>query len=496
MRLVMSGVVKSFGSTHALCGVNLEVRAAEVHALIGENGAGKSTLMKVLSGACTADAGTIALDGQAFAPRNPFDARKNGIAMIYQELNLAPHLCVLDNVLLGVEPALFGWIRPRKSRSMVQAVLELLGHGDLPLKEPVRNLPIASQQIVEIARTLVAKPRLLVMDEPTSSLGQADALTLFKIIRQLKATGVSVVYISHFLEECELVCDRYTVLRDGVTVGNGEMAAASRAGIISLMAGREIEDIYPPPGDAVGEIALSVKAVKGRHKPRNVSFAVRRGEIFGLAGLVGGGRTETLRAVFGLDVLRAGEVEMNKAMIRSPSPHLSLHLGMGLMSEDRKQEGLLQNRSVADNLTITRLHPAMRFGLVSSKRQGDLAQRLVRKLNIRVDHLLQPVHELSGGNQQKVALGRLLHHEADVLLLDEPTRGIDIGSKVEIYRIMRELAEEGKAIVFVSSYLPELLGVCDTIAVMCRGELVETRAARNWTEHTLMAAALGQEAET
>jgi len=341
---------------------------------------------------------------------------------------------------------------------------------------------------------------VIVMDEATSSLGPVDAERLFGVVAQLKRLGVAVVYISHFLEECQRVCDRYTVLRDGESVGAGPMREATLPQLIRLMVGRDVEALYPRAGRspdpgaqrAPEDVVLRVDGLRGRRAPADVSFELHRGEIFGIAGLVGAGRTETLRALFGLDAARAGRIDVHGRRSDRASPWLRLREGVALASEDRKNEGLLTTRSIADNVTMTRFEPVARFGIVSSRRQRTAAQAQIDALGIKAAHPSQPVGELSGGNQQKVALARLLHHDADILLLDEPTRGVDVGSKVEIYRLVAELARRGKAIVFVSSYLPELLGVCDTVAVMYRGRIVETRRAAEWTAHDAMAAALGQ----
>ncbi len=488
----MRQVEKSFGATRALRGVSLEVGVGEVLALIGENGAGKSTLMKVLSGAYLPDAGSIELDGQPFTPRNPLHARECGIEMIYQELTLAPHLSIEENLLLGTEPARFGWLDRRRRRELAREALSGLGHADLPLDAPAGSRSIAEQQIVEIGRALVRQPRLLILDEPTSSLTQRDSENLFAAIRRLRERGVSIVYISHFLEECQAVCDRYTVLRDGESVGTGNIKEASVTDIIRLMVGRDVSEIYPRIPHSFGETILEVRGLAGRERPSSVSFELRAGEILGLAGLVGAGRTETLRAIFGLDAMKAGSVAVLGRSSTGLDPSDRLAEGVGLLSEDRKEEGLLLGRSLADNLTLTRLGPVTRMGLVSDRRQQELTQSWMKRLDVRARGPAQAVGELSGGNQQKIAIGRLLHHEARILLLDEPTRGIDVGSKAQIYRLVGELAAQGRAVIFVSSYLPELLGVCDTIGVMCRGTLVEKRPVGEWTEHSIMAAAVGQ----
>jgi ribose transport system ATP-binding protein len=491
-RLRMTGVQKRFGATRALKNVSFEVAAGEVHALIGENGAGKSTLMKILSGAHQPDSGVVELDGQAFVPANPHHARRSGIAMIYQELTLAPHLSVAENILLGEEPTRLGWLNHSRRRELAHKALAELCHENINLDAPVKTRSIAEQQIVEIARALIGQPKVLIMDEPTSSLTQADTQNLFAVIERLRRLKVSVIYISHFLEECQRVADRYTVLRDGESVAQGDMAGADLRQIIQWMVGREIGDIYPRTPRALGETVLELRAIAGRPKPQSASLKLRSGEILGLAGLVGAGRTEALRVCFGLDRLQAGTVWVSSKEATRCTPAQRLRSGIGFLSENRKEEGLMLNRSLADNLTLTRYAPLLRCGFIQKRRQRQTAQEWMNSLEVRAQDPGQTVGELSGGNQQKIALGRLLHHQATILLLDEPTRGIDVGSKAQIYNLLGELAAQGKAIIFVSSYLPELLGVCDTIGVMYRGVLSEVRPVNQWTEHGIMAAAIGQ----
>ncbi len=489
----MTDVTKAFGATRALKGVSFEVAPGEVHTLIGENGAGKSTLMKVLSGAYQADSGQMEIDGRPFQPRGPLDARDSGIAMIYQELNLAPDLSVEENILLGEEPRKWGLIQRSVRRSMAEQALEQLDHVGVGLKTLVYQLSIAEQQLVEIARALIRQPRVLIMDEPTSSLTQVDVDRLFRVIERLKAQGVSIVYISHFLEECQRICDRFTVLRDGASVGTGDMKSTPLDDIIHMMVGREMKEIYPDLDHTPGEPVLELESLAGRKKPRSVSLTLRKGEIFGVAGLVGAGRTETLRACFGLDQVQGGVVRVAGKEHTHGSPRDRLRQGVGLLSENRKEEGLLLNQSIANNLTITRFDPFVRLGLLSQGKQLEVARDWIDKLGVRAAGPQQAIGELSGGNQQKVAIGRLLHHDAAVLLFDEPTRGIDVGSKAHIYRLVGELAAQGKAILFVSSYLPELLGVCDTIGVMCRGVMQEVRPKSEWSEHEILSVAVGQE---
>jgi ribose transport system ATP-binding protein len=487
----MTGVAKRFGPTQALRGVDLELRPGEIHALVGENGAGKSTLMKVLSGAVRADAGHMTLDGRPFAPRGPLDARRHGVAMIYQELALAPHLTVEANVMLGLEASRLGVLRFGEHRRRVREALAVLEHGEIDPDSPVAALSTGAQQLVEIARALLIDVRVLVFDEPTSSLTQEDARRLFRLMRRLRDRGVTLVYISHFLEEVQEVADRFTVLRDGRSVGGGQVSEFSQERIIELMVGRSLTEQFPHVPHAAGEPVLELTDLRGVDLPRGVSLALHRGEVFGIAGIVGAGRTELLRAVFGLDPVRSGEVKVKAVGVTRAGLRERLDRGLGLLSEDRKEEGLALIQSIADNMTYSRLGPYSRLGWLDLGRRRRAVEGWLSRLSVRCAGPDQPVGDLSGGNQQKVALARLLHQEADVLLLDEPTRGVDVGSKAEIYRLIGELAAQGKAVLFVSSYLPELLGVCDRLAVMRRGRLSPARPVGAWTPEQVMAYATG-----
>ncbi len=485
-RLVMTGVAKRFGSTQALAGVELALRPGEVHALVGENGAGKSTLMKVLSGAERPDAGQMLLDGVPFSPTGPQDARRHGVAMVYQELTLAPHLTVEANILLGMEPSRWGFLLRDEGRRRVRDALAVLEHPEIRPESSVAGLSPAAQQLVEIARALLLDVRLLVLDEPTSSLTQDDARRLFALVQRLRQRGVTVVYISHYLEEVRLIADRFTVLRDGRSVGGGIVSDFSTERIIEMMVGRSLAEQFPHVPHQIGEPVLTLRDVATTPGSAGVNLTLHRGEILGLAGIVGAGRTELLRAVFGLDDVRSGRIIV-RSVEGTASPRRRIEQGVGLLSEDRKGEGLALDQTIGDNLTYSRLQSYSRFGWLDLGRRRRAAADWLARLRVRCAGPEQAVGELSGGNQQKVALGRLLHQEADVLLLDEPTRGVDVGSKAEIYRLIGELAAQGRAVLFVSSYLPELLGVCDRLAVMARGRLSAVRPVHEWSPEQVMA---------
>jgi ribose transport system ATP-binding protein len=482
------GLVKRFGSTLAVAGVDFGVAPGEVRALVGENGAGKSTLMKLLSGVFPPDEGEILLEGRVFRPAGPGVAREAGISMVHQELALAPHLSVADNLFLGMESSRSGVLLRAEMRARAREALSSLEHGDIPPDTRVGSLPIAEQQIVEIARALLREARVLILDEPTSSLSRVDVERLFRLIRRLAERGLAVVYISHFLEEVFEIADTYTVLRDGRSVKEGRIEGASVSEIVRLMVGRDIEEMFPRSKRERGEVVLEVFGLCGRRAPRSAGFELHRGEVLGVAGLMGAGRTEMVRAIFGLDPVRSGKIRVG-AVSGVKTPRERLAQGVGLLSEDRKREGLAATRSVGENLTLTRLEGLGPFGLVLPRRVEEEAGNWIGSLGIQCRGPRQKVRDLSGGNQQKVALARLLYHDLDVLLLDEPTRGIDVGSKAAIYRLIDELATRGKAILFVSSYLPELLGMSDRIAVMRRGELTDAVPVEETNEEKLMAGA-------
>ncbi|MDT8389169.1 MAG: sugar ABC transporter ATP-binding protein [Lentisphaeria bacterium] len=495
-RLKMAGICKRFGPTVALGGVDLEARAGEAHALIGENGAGKSTLMKVLSGAYQADSGEMWIDGTVYQPRNPLDGRERGVAMIYQELSLAQHLSVMENIVLGNEPCSGPFMRWKDIRRIAGEALAHVGLETLPLETRAGALSNAKQQLIEIARSVATGAKILVFDEPTSSLSRQDIDNLFRLIRELKEKDYAIVYISHFLEEIQEITDRFTVLRDGESVGNGVTAEAAINDIITMMVGRDVDDLYPRSPRHIGGRVCETRHVAGAAKPADVSLDLHRGEVVGIAGVVGAGRTEFLRCLFALDPIRSGDVKI-ASIDGTLTPRRLWNAGVGIISEDRKREGLATALSIADNLTLS----SQPF-IITSTWQETVCRSWIEALPIKCASPFQAVDDLSGGNQQKVAIARLLHADVDILLLDEPTRGIDVGSKAQIYQLIDELAagnpEAGvkpKAILVVSSYLPELLGICDRIGVMCKGKLGPLKAVGDVDEHSIMLEATGAGAD-
>lgn len=494
--LALSDVAKRFGPTIALDGVNLRLRRGEVHALIGENGAGKSTLVNILAGSLQPDHGHLEIDGVLYAPGSPLDARRRGIALIHQELSLAPHLTVAENILMGLEPARWGWLDREAARRNTLAVLESFHHPEIRPERRLADLSIAARQVVEICRAIAARANIILMDEPTSSLQRDDVSHLFALIRRLRDEGISIIYISHFLEEVREIADSYTVLRDGRSVSTGALSAVTNDELIIHMVGRPVENLFPRRKPVhSGQVLLEVRDLVAPPNLKQASFDLHAGEILGVAGLMSSGRTEMVRAIFGLDPAQSGMFKMrSKALAaRGGSPTLRLLQGLGYLSEDRKGEGLAQALSIADNTTMTRFASCSRWGWIDRTTQGKQTEAWIRQLGVKARNPIQPARTLSGGNQQKVALARLLHQNADVFLLDEPTRGIDIGSKAQIYEVIAKCAADNKAVLMVSSYLPEIFGMCDRIAVMSRGKLTPARPVEDWTPETVMLAAIGGE---
>jgi inositol transport system ATP-binding protein len=469
----MRSIGKSFSGVTVLNGISLAVHPGEVHAVVGENGAGKSTLMKILAGLERPDAGEIWLRGRAVHFRGPHDALRAGIAMIHQELLPFLNLTVAENIFIGQEPALLeavGWINRRALHREAARALAQLGLSIAP-ELPMASLRVAEMQAVEIAKALAHQAEVIIMDEPTSALSEREAAALSGKIHDLKRRGMAVIYISHKLNEVFELADRVTVLRDGARIATFPIAETQPDQLIRLMVGRELTSVSrrpaPPPADPV----LSVRCLNRKGSFRNVSFDVRPGEIFGLAGLMGAGRTEVLNAIFGLAPSDSGEVRVRGRAVRIRTPRDALRAGIGLVSEDRKIHGFVPTLGVKRNLTLAALERWSPMGIIDHAAENRVADHEIRRFGIKVSHRDQLVGRLSGGNQQKVVLARAALAEPDVLLLDEPTRGIDIGAKAQVHAIIEELASSGKAVVLVSSELPELLSLSQRILVMCQGEV-------------------------
>jgi len=496
--LSLSNISKRFGPTIALDAVNLHLQKGEVHALIGENGAGKSTLMNLLAGLMQPDAGEMKVEGRAYAPGNPIDARSRGIVLIHQELSLFPHLSVAENIMMGIEPSRLGLLNTQKLRARTAEVLRSFHHPEIKPEASVGNLSIAARQIVEICRAIAARARFILMDEPTSSLQRDDVEHLFGLIRKFRAQDITVIYISHFLEEVREIADNFTVLRDGRSVATGDLKSVSDDQLIAHMVGRPMQNLFPQRSRSVSsneESLLDVTELSAEAVLKEATFGLKRGEILGVFGLMGSGRTQLVRTIFGLDEARRGSIKLKgrPASARGGTTALSLFQQLGYLSEDRKGEGLAVTLSIADNVTMTRFDLCSRWGWLSLARQRKQSEASMKSLAVRARDVQQPVSTLSGGNQQKVAVARLLHQDADILLLDEPTRGIDIGSKAQIYQTIADCADKGKGVLMISSYLPELFGMCDRLAVMSRGCLTAARPISEWTPEAVMQAAIAGE---
>jgi len=487
--LRMSGVDKHFPGVQALKEADLEVRPGEVHVLLGENGAGKSTLMKILCGQYAPDAGEVIFAGTVVQPTGPLEAERLGLVMIHQELNLVPGLTAAENIYLGHEPTAAGLIGDRAMSDGARGLLRRL-RCDIDPDTPVSQLSVAEQQLVEIARALQRKARVLVMDEPSAALSETEINALFEVIRDLVEDGVPVIYISHRMPEIFAIGDRVTVMRDGRTVGTKDVSETDVAELISLMVGRTIADRVPKRDVTLGEVVLEVEGLSGPELPGPVDFSLREGEILGLAGLMGSGRTALARTIFGADPTDGGTIIVAGEKLSGHGPADSIEAGMGFLTEDRKQQGLVLQCTVTENISLTSLDGISRAGVIDLGAETELARTEVDRLQIRVASLDQELINLSGGNQQKVVLARWLAARCRVLLFDEPTRGIDVGAKAEIYELIGELVEHGVAILLISSEMPELLGLSDRVAVMHEGVLQGILPRAEATQERIMELAL------
>jgi ribose transport system ATP-binding protein len=490
--LRLDGITKEFPGVRALSDVHFDLRRGEVHAVCGENGAGKSTLMKIISGVYQANAGRIVYKGEERSFSSPLESEAAGIAIIHQELNLVPHLSVAENIYLAREPRRGFLVDRKKLKADAKRCLDRLG-VDIDPDAPVRSLSVAQCQMVEIAKALSLDAEVLIMDEPTSSLTEQETRLLFKVIRDLKAAGVGIVYISHRLDEMAEIVDRVTVLRDGRYIATDDFAATTVDAIVARMVGRSLEDKFPDrtstPSD---DIIFKAEGLTRAGLFRDVSFTLRRGEILGFAGLMGAGRTEVARAIFGADPLDTGTVTLHGETLSISSPRDAISAGIAYLSEDRKAQGLAVKMPVDANMTLANMDEVSNgFGLIDFAKHEKATKDYVSLLNIRTPSIKQPVRLLSGGNQQKIIIGKWLFRKSKVLFFDEPTRGIDVGAKFAIYKIMDELAAEGIGVVLISSELPEILGMTDRVAVFHNGRITGILETRKTDQEEIMRYASG-----
>jgi ribose transport system ATP-binding protein len=496
--LVATGITKTFPGVQALRQVDFDLRAGEVHALVGENGAGKSTLTRILAGLERPDAGEMSLVGQAYSPRSRAEAETLGVRMVMQELNLVGNLTVAENIFIERLPSRLGFIDYRRLHESAREAMARVGLDDVDPATPVKSLGVGRQQMVEIAAGLSRRCRVLALDEPTASLTDSEVQRLFSQIRRLQAEGVGIIYISHRIEEVLSIADRVTVLRDGQIVGTQATKGVGPEAVIRMMVGRDLGDECLAPRGSRGTIALRVVRLSCGPRVRDVSFEAYRGEVLGVAGLMGSGRTETMRAIFGADAPDSGGVYLHgreePARIRKPSD--AVRQGIALLTEDRKEQGLFLSLPVRANISITKLAALSSLGWIRSARERQVARRYAESLGVKCWSVEQTVGQLSGGNQQKVVIAKWLYRDCDILIFDEPTRGIDVGAKFEIYRLLANLAGRGKAILLVSSDLKELMAVCNRILVMSAGRVAGAFERDNWSQEAIMNAAFSGYVQT
>ncbi len=491
--LVLDNISKSFPGVRALDGVHFDTRAAEVHALLGENGAGKSTLIKIISGVHRPDSGEIRFDGQSITLHNPREAQARGIATIFQELSLYPELSVAENIFMGHAPRTrLGMLDWREMRRRARELLASLNIHDMDVDRKVGTMNVGNRQRVEIAKALSYNARILIMDEPTAALTESDVLRLFDIVRLLRDRGVGIVYISHRLEEVFTLADRVTVLRDGQYVATKPVSETSPDDLINMMVGRTIDDLFPKIATEIKQTVLEVRDLVRPPDTRGVSFNVRAGEIVGLAGLVGSGRSEVAQVIFGIHPARSGTIIFEGKPVKITSPMQAMELGIAYVPEDRGTQGLVRQMRIRENVSLATLRELVRGLFVNRTRERVLAEQTVDQLSIRAYSVEQVVNKLSGGNQQKVVVGKWLARKPKLLIMDEPTRGVDVGAKAEIHRLISELAAQGMAILMISSELPEIMGMSDRILVMREGRVVGEYARADATQEIIGAAMMRQ----
>lgn len=493
MEIDLKGICKSFGSNQVLCGVNLHLRSGEVQALMGENGAGKSTLMNILTGIHKADAGTIEVDGKPMVFRNNKDAEDHGIAFIHQELNIWPNMTVLENLFPTDQPKTrFGFIDFKKMKAIAEEKCKDIGI-ELPLDELAGNCSVGQQQMVEITRSLLLDAKVVIMDEPTAALTERETDCLFDVMRRLKAKGVSIIYISHRMEEVFGNCDTITVMRDGHTISSKPTGETTMSQIVKDMVGREISEYYPVRTVKPGEEVFRVEHLTQPGVFQDVNFSVKKGEIFGVAGLMGAGRTEIMRAVFGVDPHKSGKIFLNGKEVKIKNPLDAIKEGFGFITENRKTEGLILDFSILKNIALPSEKELANYECINAKKEFEFCQILSDKLGVKTTDINQPAKTLSGGNQQKVVIAKWIGMHPSLLILDEPTRGIDVGAKKDIYDLMNELTSQGVSIIMVSSDLPEVLGMSDRIMVIHEGKVAGILDRKDASQEKIITLATGGE---
>lgn len=489
----MIDISKRFGGVAALTNVSFSAKAGEVHALLGENGAGKSTLMKVLAGAIEKDSGKIEIDGQEVSINNPKQGQDCGISVIYQEFALAKHLTVAENIFIdsmGEGKTLVNW---KKLKNRAKIVLEEMGFGDIDPSKPVSELTVAYQQVVEICKAISRDAKVLIFDEPTAVLTLKEVEKLFAIINKLRDKGVCIIYISHRLEEIFRICNRITILKDGKNVTTLEVNNTDEKSVVNYMIGRDLSEFFPERDAKIGDTVLKIENFNCGCMVKNVNFEVKAGEVLGFAGLVGAGRTETMRAIFGADKKESGVIYLNGKEVKVNSPKMAVREGIGMLPEDRKQQGVLLDMSIKVNGTLSSLSnfSTKHIGLLKHKKENNEVNEMIQTLTVKTPNCNNKASSLSGGNQQKVALMKWLISNCKVLIFDEPTRGVDVGAKVEIYKVMNSLAEHGVAIIMISSEMPEVIGMSDRVLVMRNGEIAGEVTKGNITEQNLINLSMG-----
>lgn len=491
MEVIMKNIYKAFGTNAVLEGVNFDTHGGEIHALMGENGAGKSTMMNILTGMHKKDQGTILINGKEHSYTNPKEAEEHGVSFIHQEMNTWPQMTVLENLFIGKEMKnKIGFIRSKEMKTLALKTFKELGIT-MDLDADVQTLSVGQQQMIEIAKALMTDCQVLIMDEPTAALTDREIRMLFKIIQHLKTKEVAIIYISHRMEEIFEISDRITVMRDGMTVDTTLTKETNVDDVVRKMVGREISDYYPKKNAEIGETVFEVKNLSGTNGFENISFSVKSGEIVGFSGLMGAGRTEIMRGIFGIDPISQGEIILEGKKVQLKNPSTSIKAGVGFLTENRKEEGLVLDFSIKDNISLPSIDEFRVRGLIDTKTEDEFVQLLMKRLTVKAQNEDISAGSLSGGNQQKVVLAKWIGIGPKVLILDEPTRGVDVGAKREIYQLMNELAERGVAIVMVSSDLPEVLGVSDRILVVHEGKIAGELSRTEATQEKIMNLATG-----